>query len=74
MILLRFFNWGSLFRKLSLDQERAVLGAQREAMQEIGRLRDALAEAREEKALLKSELAQRESVMKAKRGRPAESK
>ena len=60
--------------RAAIDQERAVLAAQREAMQEIGMLRDALAEAREEKALLKSELAQREGVMKAKRGRPAESK
>ena len=39
-----------------IDKERAVLAAKREAMDELGRLREALALAREEKAALEVEL------------------
>ena len=42
--------------RADIDKERAVLAAQREAMDEIGRLREALALAREERAALEVEI------------------
>ena len=43
--------------RAEIDKERAVLAAQRESMDETGRLREALALAREEKAVLEVEQA-----------------
>ena len=53
--------------RAEIDKERAVLVAQREAMDEIGRLREALALAREEKAAIEVELSktQNEQAHKA---------
>lgn len=45
-----------LAERSEIDKERAVLAAQRESMEEIGRLREALALSREERAALEVEL------------------
>ncbi|ACV63894.1 hypothetical protein Dtox_3149 [Desulfofarcimen acetoxidans DSM 771] len=48
--------------RAEIDKEKAVLAAQREAMDEIGRLREALALAREERAVLEVELSKAKNI------------